>query len=680
MTLLDCILPLQKMLDYSRKMKQNIDKLRLDQTLDLDSVDIDIKVDEDDLQETDVKMHDSDAILQDSDANMPDADEQPQSVSPQLIENSEEENELLDNYVPDDEYRKNVRKSISALLDVRGSITLQNEEISGGTKNKRLHQRLNKISMLYVDEDASAKQVLSEQKTNVAKTCDFLDDIDPLAGSRKRNIKDKLRELAESYYPIETKSKNESKPASTKTSDLLHSKSSTIVQTKTSPTRFQSVAFQKAHSNAIVEENLRKPSQIKKNQASIVEKKESVQTQKAASPKVITKKISVADLKKVFESNISAEEKPQKAPETLTFREKTKLFEKIAKDEASAKLNSRRSPIKRKVNVDMFGAQVAKKQSLDDNPDNEPVFQNSPEMPDQHEGIQVEDVKPDEITVEPQAPDIVVQQETENLVFEDQASEIVELNDNDDEMLTQAVVPEEDSEDLVDQIDEFELNESMEQEDDNEANLTFSELEKDHPEGTLCSSTIGPEIESACSNVRSSSNDGDVSNQFSMVTNFEEEFGPSKPPRLYLYENADEPTNTVPMKTISFYRREQKMRNEAEAHELECLTSYASSSTAQSDLTHQAPQVIRLKQKLQPDDQIDFEEFKRVCAQKIEDLKDEILEHQRIAQQASTALNMCLSLPEMVNHEGRVEAERLLLISGTFIFILGLSFFTFNCR
>ncbi len=121
---------------------------------------------------------------------------------------------------------------------------------------------------------------------------------------------------------------------------------------------------------------------------------------------------------------------------------------------------------------------------------------------------------------------------------------------------------------------------------------------------------------------------------------------PEKPPRAY--EQTACPT--TPLRTISFYRREQ------------------------SKNTTPSIQTIVYKDKdLEIKNEIQTENRNRQIQERIDQLREEIEQHNRIAGQASQALNLCLEVNEFKGSTEQVEAERLLLVSGQcFIHIISL--------
>ena len=117
---------------------------------------------------------------------------------------------------------------------------------------------------------------------------------------------------------------------------------------------------------------------------------------------------------------------------------------------------------------------------------------------------------------------------------------------------------------------------------------------------------------------------------------------PEKPPRIY--QQTFE-TNTTPLRTISFYRREQ--------------TQHKSDNTTPSLQT-----VIIQSNAKQINENMDLVERNRKLQQRIDELKEKVEETTRIAGQASQALNLCLEREEFKGSTERVEAEKVLLLSG----------------
>ncbi|XP_054165445.1 anillin-like isoform X2 [Oppia nitens] len=117
---------------------------------------------------------------------------------------------------------------------------------------------------------------------------------------------------------------------------------------------------------------------------------------------------------------------------------------------------------------------------------------------------------------------------------------------------------------------------------------------------------------------------------------------PTKPPRTH----EDIPDkDATPLRTISFYRREQSLK---------CKTN-----------TTPTIQTIVFKDVVyEPQNNLDVYERKKRIQKKIEELKREVEEQNRIAGQASQALNLCLENTEFKGSIEQVEAEKVLLVSG----------------
>jgi hypothetical protein len=120
-----------------------------------------------------------------------------------------------------------------------------------------------------------------------------------------------------------------------------------------------------------------------------------------------------------------------------------------------------------------------------------------------------------------------------------------------------------------------------------------------------------------------------------------EAFPPEKPPRVY--QQIPE-ANTPTLRTISFYRREQTLKAN------ECLAS--------SDAV-----VLNTNVK-QNENNIDLFERNRKIEEQIDEYNQKVEETNQMAVQASQALNLCLERDEFKFSTERVEAEKVLLLSG----------------
>ena len=119
---------------------------------------------------------------------------------------------------------------------------------------------------------------------------------------------------------------------------------------------------------------------------------------------------------------------------------------------------------------------------------------------------------------------------------------------------------------------------------------------------------------------------------------------PEKPPRVY--QQIPE-TNTPTLRTISFYRRQQTLE-------------------ANESLTPSSDAVVLNTIAKQNENNIDFFERNRKIQEKIDELNKRVEETNSVAGQASQALNLCLERDEFKSSTERVEAERVLLLSGLF--------------
>lgn len=515
-------------------------------------------------------------------------------VPMQMEESSEDDEELDEELLNDNNFKRQVRESIHKLLNVHepvGELPVLSPKKSTAT---RLHQRLNRLSTMYQSEDTP--KVLTEKNSNT--------EAEPKQEPKKLNLKDRLNEIAKSYYPVNA---DEAKPSKAETKKELslntQSESSvakTSVASKAELFKYKSVAYEK---------KVAPVSEIVKKVEKIPEKE----------PVLIQKKNSVSDLKKIFEAK--AEEANatvvEKAPELLSLREKRRLFEKeiVAQNEARSKQYNKYKSAPLKRIADWQQKQVE-----------EPVVKRQPSK------IEIVASK-----VEP------IEEEKEVLKEEvaEKEESVVEETPAEDEMEEEVVAIEE-------SVDEDSAQESVGKafetiDNLNEDEITFSELEKSHKSNMTVSLEMDRELSDGA--IHRSSTKVDLGQNDSIP--------PEKPARLYL--DSEPPVDEPPIRTISFYRREQKMRKEAE----QCHEYIGNDDDAQ---------VIHLQQNVASNEvaEIDVNEFKDSCEKKIDNFQVDISEHNRISMQARHALSMSLMVPDLQYSPARIEAERLLLISGLF--------------
>ncbi|CAG2175317.1 unnamed protein product, partial [Oppiella nova] len=134
--------------------------------------------------------------------------------------------------------------------------------------------------------------------------------------------------------------------------------------------------------------------------------------------------------------------------------------------------------------------------------------------------------------------------------------------------------------------------------------------------------------------------------QFRTSEPLDESSPPAKPPRVY-EESTQSTSESTPLRTISFYRREQSLKTS----------------------TNTTPSVgtvgVGLKDKVNEKyNNLDVTERNRKIKKQIDRLKQEVEEQNRIAGQASQALNLCLETQEFKGSIEHVEAEKVLLVCG----------------
>ncbi|KAJ6221124.1 hypothetical protein RDWZM_006936 [Blomia tropicalis] len=548
--------------------------------------------------------------------------------------------------------KNQIRKSISALLNVSRSILdldkcgvdqlPSDDNISDNEpKGSRLNRRLQKLSQLYIDEDAPSSNVLTENKVNIQNETDY----------KPKPLKEKLNDIARFYYPIEddefpskSKQTKDSKTVSIKTnketikpidSNLQSTKSESAVVKPT--VKFQDI-LQRI-----------KSAEIENSSSKTIPKPIIVNTIAKANEQKTepVKKTSVADLKKIFEEkSIEMSQVKEVAPELLSIKQKRRLFEKAIREETEASKNQypKRTapPLKRISNWEPITNVEIKKQK------------SSPEL--EKSEMESKKCSPTDSTIYDQVVPMSlcsvnsIEQDEEVEEPESMVENISEVVEEESEIIEEHSSPETLDKALED-IDNLTYD-AVESKIHSISDITFSEIDSDDSNIQRCSTKAELSTDS-CNSKTSSLHESSISLCSEMA------IGPEKPPRLYLYENQDEPevdspigsSNQPPpidevpqMRTISFYRREKQKR-------LEIL--------AQSP----GDNVIHIKQNLKAKNVVDIKEFVANCEERIASLKNEISEHNRISSQACTALNMCLTHSDLVFSEGRIEAERLSLIA-----------------
>ena len=554
-----------------------------------------------------------------NDENDPKVDNSTKSecVSASNEDIDEEVDDVDEELLNDDNFKTYVRESMHKLLNIREPIVEQSVLPEKLSTIARLNQRLNRISTFYKDEEPP--KVLLEKNSNSES-----ESSEPVY--KRSNLKERLHAIAQSYYPT-----NDEMPAiSSKQNQFeelkLNTKSeSEIVESPVKKPvelfKYKSVAYEKPArvSNVTrVKENLVKDVPVKSTSVAV------------------EKKTSVADLKKLFETKVAEanSDKKEVPPELLSLREKKRLFEKeiVAQNEARSMQYRKQPPPLKRISDWMTGSKVAEE----------------PESKRPKSGV-AEEVE----LIESEVVNEVEEIEQIDESLEKSSPNIQETSNQCEELESEVVSAQESVVEAFKTIDNL-ADDSIEE-------LTFSELDNSKLPVQSSNFTVSlSDDNSSNGQIHRSSTKTDLRQQST------DSIPPEKPPRLYESEEKNvehneppPPIDDVPLRTISFYRREQKMKKEAE----QCLEYIPEDSSVAGGGT---PKVIYLKQRIASEDNnqgMDFTEFKESCQKKIESLQMEISEHNRIALQAKQALDMSLMLPELQCSSGRVEAERFLLIS-----------------
>lgn len=314
----------------------------------------------------------------------------------------------------------------------------------------------------------------------------------------------------------------------------------------------------------------------------------------------MVKRNSVADLKKLFEkkmvkSNETFNDKPF-APELLPVREKKRLFEKVIHEENEARAKQYRKNTN---------------QTMESNVDKEcKIISNMDQIKDENdEGL--EEMK----TINPSIIDFV-EKETVHCELNEIPEDMQDINDSS--------IPEENSLDLTFTAIDKEPDECPD----------FSDINQMHRSSTLVA--IG-------NNSKTSLMDSPTKSELVEMDQ-------------YGMDNI-KANELVSIKTISFYRKQQKMRKE--------LSNEDDEDDEGLNQTPNKRKVIHLRQKLSNEQpkQLTRQDLIMECEEKLAVLKEEICQHNRVLSQASAALKLSLPIAALRNSDSRVEAERLLLIS-----------------
>ncbi len=524
---------------------------------------------------------------------------------------SDDDDSLLLSNMPNDDKDRHVRKSISMLLNVREPVLpVQDEPDVHESPAKfatttRLNKRLGRLTELYHDETEGTK-VLTQNKVNIAPATEEVE-------KPKVGLKDRLNNLTRFYYPIH-EDDDVSKPStpSKQPSSQCPTINTPILVNKTKIVKFieQFDTPNKPQSPEKVVKKIQPPT------PAVVSK--------PANPAPM-KKTSVADLKKLFENKAEEEQsKPKEvAPEMLSLREKRRLFEKAIREESEASKNVYRGGQRRVMELSPTrsdeGDAKRLKSVIEQHDEDVATLKSSPTnvvVEDQHQN------DTDYMSICTDSSTASKKEEDEPLAEEEESSDVLKVS-------TVSVTDSLDK--ALESIDNYSISQSAvssEFNDETVGDITFSALETDQ---ALQRSSTRVDLKS---------------DSQSSVEAFQQPKNPPQP-------NA-EPANTdeaPQLRTISFYRREKKAKELAEI----------------GNAYSPAPTDDRLKHQQAEEEQRNArEEFLRGVHNRIVALKNDISEHNRIFSQASQALNLTYQATNTDSElmEGRVEAERLLLIAG----------------
>ncbi|XP_017488258.1 PREDICTED: actin-binding protein anillin-like [Rhagoletis zephyria] len=523
---------------------------------------------------------------------------------------SDDDDSLLLSNMPNDDKDRHVRKSISMLLNVREPVLpVQDEPDVHESPAKfatttRLNKRLCRLTELYHDETEGTK-VLTQNKVNIAPATEEVE-------KPKVGLKDRLNNLTRFYYPIH-EDDDVSKPStpSKQPSSQCPTINTPILVNKTKIVKFieQFDTPNKPQSPEKVVKKIQPPT------PAVVSK--------PANPAPM-KKTSVADLKKLFENKAEEEQsKPKEvAPEMLSLREKRRLFEKAIREESEASKNVYRGGQRRVMELSPTrsdeGDAKRLKSVIEQHDEDVATLKSSPTnvvVEDQHQN------DTDYMSICTDSSTASKKEEDEPLAEEEESSDVLKVS-------TVSVTDSLDK--ALESIDNYSISQSAvssEFNDETVGDITFSALETDQ---ALQRSSTRVDLKS---------------DSQSSVEAFQQPKNPPQP-------NA-EPANTdeaPQLRTISFYRREKKAKELAEI----------------GNAYSPAPTDDRLKHQQAEEEQRNArEEFLRGVHNRIVALKNDISEHNRIFSQASQALNLTYQATNTDSElmEGRVEAERLLLIA-----------------
>lgn len=515
------------------------------------------------------------------------------------------------------------------------------EEVTG--KRPNINDRLRKFALQYQeqceDEDykenyekATAESVDAGSVACSQPTTANTESSNEPAAYERPKLKDRLREVAMKFN-VQNEDEEPVK-AVEKIEQIIPAAKSVVVGVSEKVKSFEPVkpfAF-------LPKSNVNKPEQQKPSQKVF----EAVAKETAP-----TKKTSVADLKKLFENNAPEKDPNVKAPELLSVREKAKLFEKKRLEEEMARkqqyypTHSRPVHDKRAISpIEPMDDSIKRSKCLEDLRDDhqEQTVEETiepTEMPDP-----TEDVEPDE-SCEPSA---VEEEDQLNANENDECDDDSNEKDEFDQQVAMECVDK--AFETITNIYETQMD----------ADLTFTALDNDESTSkqflaTLSANKLYPFLtgEEEDGQFPRSSTRSDISD--SAVSGLEISIAEPAPTtsdnqHSSVPEGQGEASEAPQVKTLSFYRRQQQIEK-----------------AKQRLPSEQENQVIYLRQQL-PKEELNYESFIEGCNEKMNKQYARITNAKQIIKQASQALGLCLSMPEMIHSDARVEADRLLLESG----------------
>lgn len=543
--------------------------------------------------------------------------------SPREESSSEDDDsQLLPSDMPAEDKDLHFRKSISMLLTINKSVSPDRSDVElkepfNSVPSTRLNKRLGKLTELYNDGSEGTK-VLTQNKVNIAITT--TEDMD---NKPRGALKDRLKQLTQSYYPKDVHD-DEDEAFKLMTPLKLPSQQTKTVSTSSLAVKPKVVKFIEQFDTSNKPTNP-EPSAKKPPAPSVLPKPVC---------SVPVKKTSVADLKKIFESKADEGQPKEAAPELLSLRDKRRLFEKAIREESEASKNvyrgqrrvmelsptrSDETEAKRPKNTDEEHEKVAAC-TQEEVVDNRPNESENMSICSDFSSVLYKEVDDEEEKVE-------AQEEEKEVENEDKSEEILQVSTvSVGDSLYNEIANEEHSEELSSDISD-QFGSTI-------PDFTFTAIDADDQ---LQRSSTKVELLSKSNSQSSVETSSLQASEKSIETHATE------------CSSEDAP----PIRTISFYRREVKAKQAA------AIANCASPAPANSQLKHM------LAEKQQ---EADREEFRRHVHNRILALRNDISEHNRILSQASQALSLTYqtTITDSELIDGRVEANRLLIVAGMF--------------